>query len=456
MPNRNEPPLDTLDHNVQRMHAFERLEVDGVPPRALRGSLYRTGPGLLERFGQRVAHPFEADGLVTAVRFADDGVFGASRPVESPDFREEENAGRYLYSPSAALPRRMLNAMTGRVKPTGNTNLLSWQGHLLALVENALPVELDASTLDTIATRDFEIIDTAFSAHPRRVESLKTTFNFGQRGREFDLYAFPDEGPARRIGGFSAPWFGMVHDFIATDRHIVFAIGPAKLKPLTAMFGTDLSTFFRWDRNAGTAIVVVPLDDPGRAVQFLTETFWVWHFVNAFEDGAIIQVDLCRHDTFGALAAPSSAGPQHSKPELYRFALDPVRKTFRGKAMWSAPCEFPSVNPRRTGARQRYTWLQTFPDAGHAPGVARFDCETGAVDAWGAPQDHLGVEPIFVPDGEGEGDGWVLQMFQDPARRQSYLAVLDARRLADGPQCKVWFRQRVPMTFHGVFVTKGG
>lgn len=452
----HEPPRDTLDHNVRRIHAFERLEVEGTPPAALRGTLFRTGPGLLERFGRRVAHPFEADGLVTAVRFADAGVYGASRPVESPEFREEERAGRYLYSPSAALPRRLLNAMTGRAKPTGNTNLLSWQGHLLALVENALPVEMDAATLDTVATRDFGVIDTAFSAHPRRVEALKTTFNFGQRGREFDLYAFPDNGSPRRIGGFTAPWFGMVHDFIATERHIVFAIGPAKLKPLTAMFGRDLSTFFRWDQDAGAAIVVVPLADPEKSTQFLTDTFWVWHFVNAFEDGGVVKVDLCRHDTFAALAAPSSAGPQHSQPELYRYTLVPVARTFSGEAMWSAPSEFPSVHPRRTGARQRYTWLQSFPDVGHAPGVARFDCETGNVDVWGAPQDHLGVEPVFVPDGNEEGDGWILQMFQDPSRGRSYVTVLDARELRDGPVCKVWFRQRVPMTFHGVFVPEPG
>lgn len=352
------------------------------------------------------------------------------------------------------MPRRFFNALTGRAKPTGNTNLLSWQGHLLALVENALPVEMDPRTLDTVATRDFGVIKTAFSAHPRRVEALKTTFNFGQRGREFDLYALPDDGALRRIGGFTAPWFGMVHDFIATDRNIIFAIGPAKLKPLTAMFGTNLADFFRWDGDAGTVIVVVPLSDPANAVQFVTDTFWVWHFVNAFEDGDVVRVDLCRHATFGALAAPSSAGPQHSQPELYRFALDPARRTFNGEALWSAPSEFPSVHPQKTGARQKFTWLQTFPDAGHAPGVARFDCETGAVEAWGAPQDHLGVEPVFVPANGGEGDGWVLQLFQDPARGKSYLAVLDSRRLGDGPVCRVWFRQRVPMTFHGVFVAE--
>lgn len=95
MPTRpdTDPPRDTLNHNVRRIHAFERLDVEGTPPAALRGTLFRTGPGLLERFGKRVAHPFEADGLVSAVRFAADGVYGASRPVESPEFREEEKAG---------------------------------------------------------------------------------------------------------------------------------------------------------------------------------------------------------------------------------------------------------------------------------------------------------------------------------------------------------------------------
>ena len=41
--------------------------VRGEVPDALRGSLYRNGPGRLERDGQRVHHPFDGDGMITAL-----------------------------------------------------------------------------------------------------------------------------------------------------------------------------------------------------------------------------------------------------------------------------------------------------------------------------------------------------------------------------------------------------
>lgn len=448
--------VPTLNHSIRRAHGFERLCIEGRVPEELRGTLYRTGPGLLERFGRQVGHPFDADGAVTAVRFDDDGAAGATRVVESVEFREEEQAGRFLYGTSASWGRQLKNVWTSRKKATGNTNLLTWRHRLFALMENGRPEELDPRTLDALGTTDLGVVRDAFSAHPHRVHALKTTFNFGLRGTTLDLYALPDDGVARCLGSVEAPWPCMVHDFIATERHLIFVIGPARLILWRALFAVgDLSQYFKWDPALGTQVIAVPLDDPSRATRIDVEPFWVWHFVNAFEDGDCVQVDLCRHHTFGAFAAPSSAGPEHSQPEYWRYALDVQRGTFRGAALWTEPSEFPSVDPRRAGARQRFTFLQTFSDHARHPGVARIDVDSGVVDAWGAPLDHLGVEPVFVagqsPD-RPEGEGWMLQMMCDPARDQSYLAVLDALHLGDGPLARVWLPEAVPMTFHGLFV----
>lgn len=443
----------TLNHSVVRTHGFESLTVEGTLPDALRGTVYRTGPGLLERFGRPAAHPFDADGAITAVRLDARGATGASRIVESAQYQQEERAGRFLYGTSASRGRRMANTLTGRDKSTGNTNLLSWQGRLFALMEAAKPVEVDPGDLQTRTTTDLGVIRDAFSAHPHRVDALKTTFNFGMRGKNVDLYALPDQGSARCLGSFALPWIGMIHDFIATDRHLIFIVGPAKLVMWRAVLAVgDLSQYFRWDPEAGTIVVVVPLAAPERAVQFQVDAFWVWHFVNAFEDGGRIQVDVCRHNDFGAFAAPSSVSPELAEPILHRFSIDAARQTLNGEALWSTPSEFPSVHPLKVGARHQYVWLQTFANTVSKPGVARFDSETGEVRTWEAPADHLGSEPMFVPRDTREEAGWVLQLFQDPAVSRSYLAVLDAEHLTDGPLAKIWFNQPVPMTYHGIFV----
>lgn len=446
--------MPTLNHSILREHPFEPLQVEGKIPAHLRGTLYRTGPGLLERFGKSVSHPFDSDGAVTAIRLGDN-TEGATQIVKTKEYQEEEKQGRFLYGTNTSSLRQIRNNLTGRVKSTGNTNVLHWQDRVYALVENSKPVEIDPQTLETRGVTDFGIIPRAFSAHPHRVATLKTTFNFGMRGKSLDLFALPDSGQPRHLGAIEMPWIGMVHDFIATDKHLVFFLGPAKLVLWRALSGIGgLSRYFRWDQDAGMHIVIVPLATPDKPIRFQVDSFWVWHFVNAYESQGEIVVDAIRHDTFGAFAAPSSAGPENSEPVLFRFRINPQQTTMTSEALWAMPCEFPSVHPALGGVRHRHIWLQTFKDRhGIGAGVARFDTETGQVQRWVAPVGHLDCEPLFVPSGiSSETEGAVLQLIQDPTVGKSYLAILNAQRLDADPVAKIWFKQAIPMTFHGVFV----
>lgn len=43
--------------------------VRGTIPAGLKGTLFRNGPGRLERGGQWVHHPFDGDGMISAFRF---------------------------------------------------------------------------------------------------------------------------------------------------------------------------------------------------------------------------------------------------------------------------------------------------------------------------------------------------------------------------------------------------
>jgi all-trans-8'-apo-beta-carotenal 15,15'-oxygenase len=42
-------------------------DVEGEIPEALQGTLFRNGPGLLEVNGQRLHHPFDGDGMISAI-----------------------------------------------------------------------------------------------------------------------------------------------------------------------------------------------------------------------------------------------------------------------------------------------------------------------------------------------------------------------------------------------------
>ena len=71
--------------------------LSGEIPVGLRGTLYRNGPGRLERGGMRVGHWFDGDGAILAVHFTDAGATGLYRYVQTSGYQEEERAGQLLY-----------------------------------------------------------------------------------------------------------------------------------------------------------------------------------------------------------------------------------------------------------------------------------------------------------------------------------------------------------------------
>ncbi|MGA9524966.1 MAG: carotenoid oxygenase family protein [Myxococcaceae bacterium] len=448
--------VSPLLRSVSRPHGFEPLRVEGRLPEALRGTLYRAGPGLFERFGRRLAHAFEADGAVTAVRFDGRGAQGAVRLVESAGFREEESAGRFLYSSSASWLDRMRAVYRGASKSTGNTSTFLWQERLYALMEGGLPQEMDLDTLDTLEATKLGVIPAAFSAHPHRVASLKTTFNFGLRyGPKMliDLFALPDSGPAKKLGTIEAPWQSMVHDFMATERHLLIFLGPVKLNLFRAMLGLgDITKLFTWQPSLGSRLIVIPLDDLGSPRTLELEPFWTWHFANAFEDGEGLCVDLCRYSgfTLDDIGQLDEKGPP---PLLTRLHVDSKAGKVRQTQLFEVPTEFPQLHPRLHGGRYGTLFAQTerrTPDR-KFQGVTRIDVERGVGSEWAAPAGHVPSEPVLVPRSEAEDDAWVLDLVYDPASDHSYLAVLDGERLEDGPLATVHFDQPIPVTFHGSF-----
>jgi all-trans-8'-apo-beta-carotenal 15,15'-oxygenase len=125
--------------------------VCGRLPRALRGTLYKNGPGLFERAGVRKRTLLDGDGMITAYRLERGRVEFLNRHVRTPKFEAEEAAGRYL-----------LDSWTTPVQtpPTPGSDQAGvtawpWSGRLYAFDEGNPPWELDPHNLRTIAQASF-------------------------------------------------------------------------------------------------------------------------------------------------------------------------------------------------------------------------------------------------------------------------------------------------------------
>lgn len=455
--------------NLSREHGFEPLRVEGRLPAWLSGAFYKNGPALFEIGGRAYRHWFDGDGALTAVRIADGQAQGAVRIVQSAGLLEERRRGRATFGaygtpPSGLLPR--LRALR-HTKNAANTSVMMHEGELLALWEGGRPTRLDPRDLTTLGETDLGgIIPQAFSAHPHRVPQRRATFNFGVRyGRQgmLDVFALPDGGAPARMTSIPLPDLSLVHDFIATERHLVFFIPPVHLSPLPLLLGLkSLSDCLSWQPHRGTKILVVPIERPEAPLWLEAEAFYQWHFAGAYEQGDRLFVDYVRYPDFDTNAWLGSLVGETLLPArfgaLHRAEIDLGARRFTSTERYGGAPEFPRIHPGRDAQPYRYVYAgDQSPEAQAAlavqDGIVKVDVPAGRAEvAPAGPHRWLG-EPVFAPRprGEAEDDGALLVLGYDAAEDRSFLAVYDARAVGDGAVARLWFDHAIPLGFHGIW-----
>lgn len=458
------PAYSPILHDLQREHTAEPLQLTGALPEGLHGTLYRNGPGLFAAAGKRYRHWFDGDGVVTACTLRDGQAFGSARVVQNAGLREERRRKRPLFDSYGSAFASTWARLRGRAsKNVANTSVMLWQGRLFALMEGGEPTELHPETLETLGETDFEgtVLQT-FSAHPHAVSSRRAAYNFGVRyGRVpmLDLFELPDSGKARRLTSLPMPWMSLIHDFIVTQRYMVFFIPPVCMRPLQYyLFGKSYGEALQWQPRRGTRIMLVPIDAPHTPITLEAEPFYQWHFANAHDaDDETVVVELVRYPDFASnaqfaqLMTNSVNTPLNS--HYCRATLNTRRKTVALETVHPACCEFPRVAPAELTRAHSAVYLAGFADGSARTGLTDalfcLDPATGVSRKYALPAGHYPSEPVFVP-GAGTS-GVVLSVVFDPQRQVSYLSVLDATQPDRAPLARADFTQPLPTSFHGNF-----
>lgn len=430
--------------DLPREHGFEPLRVEGRLPENLQGTLYRCGPAKFSIGGEPYLHWFDADGAVAAVRIANGRVEGAVRMVQTRWLREEQRANRQLYRSYAQLGRGWRRWLTLPKNPA-NISVLPHGDEVLALWEAGLPIALDARTLETKGETNLGGgIGPTFSAHPHRVG--ETTFNFGVHyGPKFSIDLYAD---FQRIGKLPLPRPTIIHDFIATPRHLVFFCPPVRLRLARLLAGiAPFDENLAWEPEHGTEVIVVPLASPEKPVRFTVPPFFQWHLVNAWEEVNTLTVDFIPYDDFSTNdwfgRAPYDAPSLPPASRYARAHLDLQGKRMEVEVLSTTSWEFPAIHPNDAGRKHEHTWLLDM-SGGLPPTLCRLDGKTRReVPLGGFPSEA-------VVAGEH-----VLSLVYDGARDASYVAVIDAARPEDGAVARLWFDHAIPFLFHGTWAQEG-
>ena len=461
--------------------------VRGEVPAALRGSLYRNGPGRLERDGQRVHHPFDGDGMITALHFDADGVRCSNRFVRTSGWKAEEAAGKVLFrgvfgSQKPGGP--LANAFDLRLKNIANTSVVRLGDDLLALWEAAEPHALDPQTLET---RGISLLGgvlkkgEAFSAHPRfdpghhgdprmvtfgvktgprstvRLMEFATTDNAAAGIRAGDLLS-------DRRDTFAG--FAFLHDFAITPNWAVFLQNSINFNPLPFVLGQKgAAQCLTSNPNGKAKFWLIPRDSgafSGQEPRVIdAPDGFVFHHLNAWEEDGEVVVESIYYSDFPSIG-PDQDFADVNFDLIPEGLLDQCRinldsESIKTTRLSERCCEFAMVNPKQQGLPCRFAWMAAAArEQGNDPlqVIKKLDLQTGERHFWSAAPSGFVSEPLMVPrpGASAEDDGWVLDLVWNGARNASDLVILAASDLKEVAVLELPLA--IPHGLHGSWVAE--
>ena len=280
----------------------------------------------------------------------------------------------------------------------------------------------------------------------------------GLFGTRMSLIVIGADGALRQQAFFDAPYCAFVHDFLMTDRHVVFPILPVVGSMERARAGAPP---YAWEGNRPGYLGVVGRDAPIETMRwFEIEPCYVFHVFNAWSEGNRVICDVMRSqrpavfpDADGQMPPPNSNLP---RPVRWTLDLDAGTDVVRSEILAERAGEFPRCDERLTGRAYHHA----FYVSGHSEpqasatiptGVVHLDLKTGRSAQWEVPESDSISEAVFVPRAPDamEGQGWLLAVQHIARENRSDLVIFDAEEVGRGPIARAMSSHRVPAGFHG-------
>jgi all-trans-8'-apo-beta-carotenal 15,15'-oxygenase len=448
-----------------------RPHIEGALPTGLEGRLFRNGPGRFERANYRKRNLLDGDGMIQCFDFTDGSVRYRNRFVRTDKFVAEEAAGAYLHPTwTTRAPGGLLANLGARIPSQAGVTTLVRDGRLLALDEIEPLHALDPATLDTLGPFAFPdgIEMPGCKAHtktdPYTGDWYLAATDYG-RAMTLRWLVLGKDGVAKAQRAIRSPRMTYLHDFLVTERHLVFILHPVAFSPFAMLAGLrSFADSLTWKPKQGN-LVLVQDKAGGKPALIEAPAAWMWHALNAYERGGAIIADFVGYEApdhfigdapaFSAVTRSEEGEAKHPGT-VRRYVIDPKARTLREETIDAGNHEFPMVDLRMALRKHRYGWFA----CGHAgdwifDGVTRLDMESGAREEYRFGSRHFVGEPIFAPRGVREGDGWILAQVQSGETGTNFLAVFEAANLAAGPVAKVHLRHHAPISFHGHWESRG-
>lgn len=466
-------PISDLTTSLTEEYDY-LAEIEGEIPRKLHGTLHRNGPGLFERAGLRKRCILDGDGMIQAFKISNGHVHFRNKFVQTEKYKEESAAGKFIYPTwTTQAPGGVIsNFLGGNLKSQAGITVILRNGNLYAFDEFQQPYRLDPDTLQTkglacLGTREHTKI---LSAHSKIDHKTGEWFFFGlEFGAKLILHIviFDKTDRLKRHQKLELPRNVYVHDFFVSDRHIIINLPAVDIDVVDYILGRrSILGSMMWKPHQGNKTLVFKRSRSAEPLILETEASWMWHSINAYEEGDEIIADFIGYqnpdhilgDDPALVAIMSGRKGQYSYPgEIRRYVINFTKKRIRQEILDEGSYEFPSINLQYQCHRYRFGYFaRKYDREVFFTGITRIDMDKIKSETYEFGPGKFCSEPVFVQIpgcqyslGKGLEPGWLLSEVCDSRKRRTFLAIFRADHIEEGPIAQAYLNHPMPLGFHG-------
>lgn len=439
------------------------LQVIGEIPKDLWGCFYRNGPNPAKA-PEGLHHWFDGDGMVHALYIENGKAEYRNRFVKTRDHVADLNggssAGGVLYPSTRSDPHSTRGERV--YKDTANTDVVVHNGQLMALwYISGEPVRMDLRTLETLGGETFGgKLPRHVSAHskvdPKTGEFVFFDYSLYEPWMTFGTVSAKNE--LTHFERVELPGPRLPHDMGLTENYVI-------LHDLPVIFTESGLRNSRWNiqfADQPARFGVVPRKGRGDQIRwFETDSCYIYHVVNSWEDGDEVVMTACMmvpngyplNSEYGPYAPMVNVLALNAVPVEWRMNM--ITGEVKKRQLDDRIGEFPVVNLDYATRPTRWSYhvAMSMTELQSFKGLIKYDLLSGAAQTYDYAPGLFGSEPAFAPrmDAKAEDDGYVIAFATDVNTGKSEVQIIDAMNFEAGPVARILLPARVPAGFHGTW-----
>ena len=442
------------------------VEVIGVIPNDLDGVYVRTGENQIhEPIGRY--HPFDGDGMIHSIAFKNGKASYRNRFVRTKAMQAEAEAGRSLWAGLMEPPHKSTRPGWGAqewLKDSSSTDVVVHAGKILStFYQCGEGYRLDPYSLDQFGTEGWVPLD-GMSAHcktdPATGELL--FFNYSKHAPYMHYGVGGADNRLKHYVPIPLPGPRLPHDMAFTPNYSILNDMPLFWNPELLERNLHVVQFHA---DMPSRFAIIPRFGQAQDIRwFEAEPTYTLHWLNAYEEGDEIILDGYFQEEPMPKSYPNAPeglermmaylDQQLLKPKLHRWRFDLKTGKTREERLDDRILEFGMINQRHAGLKYRYAY-SAIPEPGWFlfRGLVKHDLETGSSETLEFGDQCFGSEAPFAPrvGAVDEDDGYLVTYITDMAADRSECWLIDARRIAEGPVCRIILPERICAGTHATW-----